>query len=305
MNLPIENLDKSIKKTVVNMRNMQIVLESAEDTFQLPHYPIECYRCDTRKYGEPTLLHWHTCCEMVFMHHGEQQVTIGETSFTLRPGDMVYIHPRQVHEFVSRSDFCDFTLLKFNTSLLFSREEYEPELQYMRPFLEESGYRCLVFSHVLKKAAPLLEALLREEKQRAFGFETRMRNLICMLAARLVDESSLAVPSTKRQKEFDRLLQYLSAHFQEDDLMEKALEICNLSYSNFAAKFKRTFGTTFTAYLNHVRIANARRLLLNSSDSIASIAEACGYHDAGYFSRIFHKIAGISPSEFRTEHYEV
>ena len=120
---------------------MQIVLESAEDTFQLPHYPIECYRCDTRKYGEPTLLHWHFCCEMVFMHHGEQQVTIGESSFTLGPGDMVYIHPRQVHEFVSRSDFCDFTLLKFNTSLLFSREEYEPELQYMRPFLEESGYR--------------------------------------------------------------------------------------------------------------------------------------------------------------------
>lgn len=87
--------------------------------------------------------------------------------------------------------------------------------------------------------------------------------------------------------------------------MEKALEICNLSYSNFAAKFKRTFGTTFTAYLNHVRIANARRLLLNSSDSIASIAEACGYHDAGYFSRTFHKIAGVSPTEFRTEHYEV
>ena len=83
--------------------------------------------------------------------------------------------------------------------------------------------------------------------------------------------------------------------------MEQALEICNLSYSNFAAKFKRMYGKTFTEYLNHIRIASARQMLLNSSDSVSLVSESCGYHDPGYFSRIFRRITGVSPLAYRTE----
>lgn len=284
-----------------------ILLENVNDTARLPNYPIECYRSFNSKYMDASLLHWHFCCEMVFVHHGEQRVSIGGTHLTLSAGSCIYIHPRQVHEFINSSpDGTDLTLLKFDTSLLLSRTPYDAEQQYLRPFLPESGYRCLTFTSAAERVQPHLDRLLREGEKHTFGFETRMRNSICMLVEELLDSLSAAPVntaclSTQEQEQFNLVLQYLSKHFVEENLMDTALSICNLSYSNFAAKFKRMFGKTFTEYLNHVRISNACQMLVNSSDSVAFIAEACGYHDAGYFGRMFRKITGLSPQAYRAE----
>ncbi len=284
-----------------------VYMENIADTRQLPNYPIECYRSFNQRYMDQTLLHWHFCCEMVFVHSGEQRLNIGDRSLTLKGGDLVYIHPRQVHEFINTArDGSDLSLLKFNTSLLLSREPYDAEIRYFRPFLPESGYRCLTFPGGGKKMAYYPQQIIAEEQAGKFGFETRMRNLICQLISELAD-SVTPLPvnsvclSTREQEQFNYLLQYLSEHYAENDLMEQALEICSLSYSNFAAKFKRMYGKTFTEYLNHIRVSSARQMLLNSSDPIGLIAEACGYHDPGYFSRIFRRITGVSPLAYRAE----
>lgn len=284
-----------------------VYMENIADTRQLPNYPIECYRSFNQRYMDKTLLHWHFCCEMIFIHSGEQQVNIGGSSLNLQSGDLIYIHPQQVHEFINTApEGSDLSLLKFNTSLLLSRDPYDAESRYFRPFLPESGYRCLTFPGGGKKMAEYPQKIIAEEEAARFGFETRMRNLICQLISELADSvtpfpmSSVSL-STREQEQFNYLLQYLSEHYAENGLMEQALEICNLSYSNFAAKFKRMYGKTFTEYLNHIRVSNARQMLLNSSDSVGLIAEACGYHDPGYFSRIFRQITGVSPLAYRTE----
>ena len=284
-----------------------VYMENIADTRQLPNYPIECYRSFNQTYMDKTLLHWHFCCEMILVHEGEQRVNIGDTSLTLKAGDMIYIHPRQVHEFINTSPKgSDLSLLKFDTSLLLSREPYDVEFQYFRPFLPESGYRCLTFSGAEKVMTDYTQKVIAEEQAGKFGFEVRMRNLICQLMAELADGVSpfpvnSGCLSTREQEQFNYLLQYLSEHYAENGLMEQALNICSLSYSNFAAKFKRMYGKTFTEYLNHIRVASARQMLLNSSDSIALISGACGYHDPGYFSRIFRRITGVSPLTYRAK----
>ena len=284
-----------------------VVMENASETFQLPNYPIECYRSDHWKYQEPSPLHWHFCCEMIVMHQGEERAQIGENSVTLEPGDAIYIHPRQVHEFIRTSPLrTELTLLKFDTDLLFSSKSYEAEQQYLFPFLPESGYRCLTFRGIAEEIAPELGNIVKEIEERTFGFELRMRNHIGLLMSQLADHlSSYPVQafalSTREQEQFNRLLQYLSDHFYEEGLLQKALEICNLSYSCFAAKFKTIFGKSFTEYLSHIRMTHARQLLLNSDDSISQIAEACGYGDAGYFTRMFRKATGTAPLAYRKQ----
>ena len=168
-----------------------VYMENIADTRQLPNYPIECYRSFNRQYMDKTLLHWHFSCEMIFIHEGEQRVNIGESSLLLKSGDLIYIHPRQVHEFINTAqEGSDLSLLKFNTSLLLSRDPYEAEAQYFRPFLPESGYRCLTFAGGAKKMADYPRRIMEEEQAHKFGFETRMRNLICQLMAELADNVS-------------------------------------------------------------------------------------------------------------------
>ena len=76
----------------------EVRMEKVEETFQLPNYPIECYRTCDRGNMDTALLHWHFCCEMVVIHRGEEHLEVGGDHFVLRPGDAVYIHPRQAHQ---------------------------------------------------------------------------------------------------------------------------------------------------------------------------------------------------------------
>jgi len=68
----------------------------------------------------------------------------------------------------------------------------------------------------------------------------------------------------------------------------KAQEIC-----------KRKFGCGIAQLHNRIRIDEATRLLLNSGTNVGEAAEACGFEDVSSFSRVFARVTGISPSQFR------
>lgn len=284
-------------------------LENPENTLQIPNYPIECY------YNEPfgfstSLAHWHFHCEIICIHDGSIRVNLGEKSILVNSGEIIYIHPHQVHEAMTYLETSTkMTLLKFDTSLLLSQKKHQAEADYFRPFLMESGYRCLTFHGINEKIQPLFDLLLKEQLEQSSGFEVRMRNLVCSFVSILADTLSPTTISSQQKllsenerAQFTKLLIFISDNFNQDNLIKTALDICCLSYSNFAVKFKRLYGKTFNEYINNVRISYAQQLLVNTNNSISQISEQCGYNDACYFSRIFSKLCGISPVIFRQQH---
>ena len=64
---------------------------------------------------------------------------------------------------------------------------------------------------------------------------------------------------------------------------------------------KRVAGVTLIAYLNHVRLSNAARLLRETTESIATVASAVGFADQSYFDRQFKRAFGCTPKEFRRQ----
>ncbi|PYI56621.1 helix-turn-helix domain-containing protein [Paenibacillus flagellatus] len=71
----------------------------------------------------------------------------------------------------------------------------------------------------------------------------------------------------------------------------------NASY--LSKQFKNVTGHNLSAYLSRVRLSKAKALLKTTSGSISWIAECCGYEDTHYFSRMFKKGTGMTPSEYR------
>ena len=67
----------------------------------------------------------------------------------------------------------------------------------------------------------------------------------------------------------------------------------------FSKLFKQEQGEGFVEYLTRIRMTNARQLLKNQKYSIKEICSMCGYSDPNYFSRIFKRYEGVTPSEFR------
>jgi YesN/AraC family two-component response regulator len=63
--------------------------------------------------------------------------------------------------------------------------------------------------------------------------------------------------------------------------------------------FTRELNISPWDYLNRYRVLQSKHLLGNTSESIGSIARQVGFKDQAYFSRVFHKVTGMSPQEFR------
>ena len=76
-------------------------------------------------------------------------------------------------------------------------------------------------------------------------------------------------------------------------------DLAGMSTSAFSRFFKLHTGNTLREYLINIRLGNAARLLLDTSESIANISFFCGFNNLSNFNRIFKDRKGCSPSEFR------
>lgn len=91
-----------------------------------------------------------------------------------------------------------------------------------------------------------------------------------------------------------------SAFAEELTSIELAKSV-GLSTSQFERLFRKTFNTSPRQYLQQIRIQHACRLLMESEDTIAAIAQQCGYYDHAHFTKAFAAQKGVSPSAFRKE----
>lgn len=100
----------------------------------------------------------------------------------------------------------------------------------------------------------------------------------------------------------DRLEQvkkYIRAHFQKQLTLEEAAEHVELSPYYVSKLFKDKSGMTFIDYVTEVRITEAKREMLDPSKSLKEICFNVGYKDPNYFSRVFKRKVGLSPSQYR------
>ena len=98
------------------------------------------------------------------------------------------------------------------------------------------------------------------------------------------------------------LKDFIVENYSDDINLNLIADNMNYSPSYLTKIFCQAYDCTPTKYLSNLRLHQAQKLLLNEpSLSVRQIGEMCGYHDQGYFSRIFKKHTGKSPLEFRGE----
>lgn len=94
-------------------------------------------------------------------------------------------------------------------------------------------------------------------------------------------------------------ISYIEENYSKQIKLEDIASIVNLNPVYFSNIFKKEVGETFIDYLSKHRMEVAKELLRKGGKNINEIAEAIGYNDARYFSKMFKKIVGIKPTEFR------
>jgi two-component system response regulator YesN len=96
-------------------------------------------------------------------------------------------------------------------------------------------------------------------------------------------------------------ISFVHAHYREQIGVGDAAHHCNRSEKHLSRTLKDEIGMTFTELLTEIRLRNAEVILADASRSVAEVAFAVGFEDPAYFSRVFRKSRGMSPSEFRAK----
>jgi AraC-like DNA-binding protein len=125
--------------------------------------------------------------------------------------------------------------------------------------------------------------------------------LLAVFAQHLASLSNqlMVLEEKSESPQITRARVFIGEH-QDDDLsLGEVARAVNMSAFYFCKIFKRATGLTFTDYLARVRIEKVKNLLLDPNKRVSEAAFAAGFQSLSQFNRVFRKVAGEAPSDYR------
>ncbi|NOU99974.1 response regulator [Paenibacillus planticolens] len=120
------------------------------------------------------------------------------------------------------------------------------------------------------------------------------------LTRSIVHISKLLLENQQKDKNvIFEIAEYLEKHYHEDVTLQDIAGRFFLSREYISRKFKQEFEVNLSDYLGQIRMSKAKVLLRNPHLRISQVAEMVGYQDEKYFSKVFKKLEGITPNEYR------
>ncbi len=251
---------------------------------------------------------------------GIMYLTEGQTEYTLMPGDIILLDPSRRH-FGRKGSRCFYYYIHF--SLPNIREISHSLEEYMQ-ILSRQRIQCTALSkdapspdapillpkyfHLPEHSRPQLQhhaknILLSLHNPIEFHHQTASCQLLSLfitthqyLADRALGESEQASRALPLE-----VIAYLKIYYPEK-ITGKKLE--NHFYKNFDyinRTFKKAIGKTIFQWLNDYRISEAQKLLQSNLYTHKQIAEQTGFANEFYFSRVFKKLTGSTPSEYQNK----
>ena len=124
----------------------------------------------------------------------------------------------------------------------------------------------------------------------------------CTSLSQVINQYLDCIFSLSQKKNIDdinKAIRYIWQNYQNKITLEDAARAVYLSPSYFCKVFQRTIGCSFSVYLNRLRIEKSKQLLLRSELRIADIVSMVGFEDQSYFTKVFKRVCGVSPTHFR------
>ena len=234
--------------------------------------------------------HFQNKIEIAYCFSGIQNVRVGETVYTLKKGDAVYISPNVVHEYIKCEDDCDE-----NTEVISFMSETDFFASVLPELVTKSPESPFVPSeHIDQSTALAFRKMLSvTDKLELLGWgcialSGIVRNLD-MVPLKKLDGFNLA-PS---------IVSYINSNFQKPLTIKSIAGEFGYSQSYIAHIFYEQLKIPFRTYLGSVRSEYAKDLILKTAKSLTEISYECGYNSLNTFCRCFKKRYGVTPSEIK------
>lgn len=178
------------------------------------------------------------------------------------------------------------------TGQIFTRAPSEADFQRILKLLEKLGYRNS--SQLLRELYFSTQIVPAKQYASILTLVNIFAHHLANISNQLIVMQENTEPSmVKKAKE------YIYAHQSEDITLAEVSKVVNTSTFYFCKIFKKYTGVNFTEYVARVRVERAKNLLLNPNLRVSEIAFEVGFQSLTHFNRVFKRIVGLSPTEYR------
>jgi AraC-like DNA-binding protein/ligand-binding sensor protein len=180
------------------------------------------------------------------------------------------------------------------TGQVFRKPPTETQFERTAGLLEEWGVK--VDRAQLREAYFGTRVVPNAEQEAAVKLLTIFAQHLSILSNQLAVQRDNAEPPA-----IVRARQYIQEHQTEDLRLEQVAKAVNMSHFYFCKMFRKVAGLNFTDYLARVRTEKAKNLLLNPNLRVSEIAYEVGFQSLTHFNRVFKRIVGQSPTDYREQ----
>ena len=307
--LPFERKGKGMRE-----REISDFKERAEHGDVL--MPIRRYRCIVPNTYQYLSLHWHEEAEIGWIQEGEIDYDINFESFRVRKGDLLLIAPHILHaahavpgkRMVSESLVFHLDMLGYQTPdactircispLQNGKYRFVPVVHSGQP-----GYGELIacMEELLGCMQPREDAVPQAEEPA----EELYRKELLFRLFRLLYRYGYVVKNESGREDFaaeekmKQVLTFIRSHYAEALTVGQLAGLCHFSETYFMSFFKRFAGMTCVEYINHYRLSQAARILVQTDRPVTEAALENGFRNISYFNRQFRRQYGTTPREYR------
>lgn len=247
--------------------------------------------------------HMHPFFELYYQMEGTRTMFINHSFYPLHPNDLVLIRSGDLHHTTYQEDGPSERFLIYFEEELFSSlyKAYPPSV-----FRNLFSYPKLSIPPSMQKQVLSLLFTLRKEYDHMDAYSMKLLehllNTLLLLLLRLHTSSVHKQPKQIEDPDIAIAARYICTNFEKDLSLNKISSLVNITPTYFSKKFKVMTGFGFTEYVTMVRLKEARKRLLETSDSITTIALECGFNNSNYFADCFKKLYHESPRTYRNSH---
>lgn len=268
-----------------------------QDTVYFSHedFRVEIVPSKVSSFSHRTPQLFHPELEIKYFYDGEAWLLVGEDNIHAQAGDIVIANPYDIHSTIGVGDTPGKYVLIL-VDLNFFSQEMTSDIDLAHLLLSKQ----LRFNHLVRNSEELntlLELLVKETNPSKDYYRAVIRGLLLTFFALLlrneVNVQATAPTHANAEKYYaiiEPALQVVRTDYPTALHVDQLAELCNVSKSHFCRIFKLVTGRTVIQYITDYRLKIAKMLLEHGNESIAQIADSCGFQDEGYFCRCYkHK----------------
>lgn len=231
--------------------------------------------------------------QLLYFASGKGHFYFTENEETLvTAGQMVLYRPHEMQKYIyQESDLTDVYWVHFTGN------QVEQLLQEYHFPTDSHVLYCGISSEYQR----IYQAMIQELQLQHTHFKESLVLLLQQLYVAVSRQLTSDLKDRSIQPEMASAANYFREHYNEEISIEKFAADRNMSISWFIRSFRQYNGKTPLAYILNIRISTARHLLQTTSYNVTEIASIVGYDNPLYFCRLFKKMTGFAPSEYRNQ----